>query len=159
MLLQSLEEPPSLHDLVAIAPFVHRTTLGELVSRSIETGEVISFGTAIGLAPFVGKEAVSVMIPLVNPKPKLEQLTSLAPFVRKEVLRELVSDGIETEKTVSFGTIISLAPFVGKEMTELMLHFVNPKPGIREISSILPFISRSAREEIIEEILGSSRKN
>lgn len=158
-LVQSLEERPSLKELAAIAPFFHKSTLSELITQSIETGEVISFDTVVCLAPFVGKDTVGAMLPLVNPKPGFRQITAILPFVHKEVLRDLVSDALEKEKTIPFATVVSFAPFIDREMVELMLHFVHPRPGIRELSSIAPFISRSAREEIIADILGSSRNN
>ena len=119
------ESPMSLEALVDLAPFMSR----EKISAMVEAYQgPIDRKTLLHLAPFLTQETLGEKLRQVSPL-TAEQLSSFAPFLKKEHLFRLV---MENADTLDMASLKKLAPFLKRGMVDTLVDAVN---GVRRAAS------------------------
>ena len=73
---------PGMGQVTAMAPFLSRKFLGNLVMDILEHGEETDSAQVAGLAPFLDRETLRAIVELIMEKGWFSSLASIAPFVR-----------------------------------------------------------------------------
>ena len=175
--MEALGEGVSCEDLCSLAPFLSRDTVAALLEKA---EEACSLEQLCGLAPFHGREAVSRMFSRIRkkevfPREELcarppfterrllseaarrisdtagfEELSGLAPFIDREVLKELFRKAAEQEE-VSAEDLCSLAPFVGKEEISAVLRRLSGNICLQDLCGLAPFADRETLDALFSE--------
>lgn len=97
--------------LVSLAPFMDKETLGKMAEEVAD----INFGKLCAIAPFLSKETLDHIVTktIQNGTLKANNIVSIAPFLSKETIQKVVEHLVKKGQT---GELVSLAPFMGKEM-------------------------------------------
>ena len=117
----------SLAALLELAPFMGKEKLSEEVLNSEEeiTPEMLK-----QFAPFLTSEALSLLIGRLNPEyVNAELITSLAPFMKKELLYKLVLKNIND---FDLESLKGVAPFLKKGMLDSLIDAIN---GVKTAAS------------------------
>ena len=97
--------------LVSLAPFMDKETLGKMAEEVAD----INFGKLCAIAPFLSKETLDHIVTktIQNGTLKGNIIVGIAPFLSKETIQKVAGHLVKNGQT---GELVSLAPFMGKEM-------------------------------------------
>ena len=110
----------SLEALVDLAPFMSREKISAMVQ---EYQGPIDRRTLLHLAPFLTQETLGEKLRALGPgSMTAEQLSSFAPFLKKEHLFRLV---MENADTLDMSSLKKLAPFLKRGMVDTLVDAVN----------------------------------
>lgn len=78
----------------------------------------------------------------------LEDLVQIAPIVKPDVIRKTANEAINQEETISFSTLVGLAPFMDSEtLDQLALRLMDV--DIKKMCGLAPFLSDKTLDQIV----------
>lgn len=78
----------------------------------------------------------------------LEDLVQIAPIVKPDVIRKTANEAINQEETISFSTLVGLAPFMDSEtLDQLALRLMDV--DIKKLCGLAPFLSDKTLDQIV----------
>lgn len=111
-LMQDDDAEVTLEEMARVGQLVNPDKIEEKVNETLEKKGKIPFSVLVSLAPFMDKETLGKMAEEVADV-NFRKLCAIAPFLSKETIQKVVEHLVKKGQT---GELVSLAPFMGKEM-------------------------------------------
>lgn len=178
--LEEHKETYTLHDIVALAPFIPAEMLGRLAQQAAGDADI---GGLTALAPFLPKDMLGTLVEgLLSEETRLRDIAPLAPFLDTCALDSLalraardgelgdlcvlapfLSEGALGELAmqmqgdgVSPKNLSALAPFLPKEVIGAIALAAVEQGAAGEIASIAPFLPKKVLKEIADKLMAAS---
>jgi len=141
------DKPVTLSALAGLAPFLGQ----EYLDRFVQDIEVGSIRELVGIAPFLSRESINTLAGRAAEAADLDALGSIAPFVSKSVLDDLVTRSPDLK--VNLAKLARLAPFLSKEtLGDLALQAVE-SGSARDVGHLAPFLPKHVLHQLADRIL------
>ena len=82
----------------------------------------------------------------------LDEIVQIAPIVKPDKIKKSVNEAMEGEGSISFSTLIGLAPFMDRDTLDKLADKL-VETDFKKLSGIAPFLSKSTLDKIVEKIL------
>lgn len=140
-------EEVHLDELTGLAPFLNREILGRLAEKAGEAAEEVHLDELTGLAPFLGREILGRLAEKAEGI-HLDELVGLAPFVDRWILKKL-AEKIDTDE-ICPEELCGLAPFVDRETLEWLAgNIKNERIDPDVLQGLAPFLGKDMLEKLI----------
>ena len=108
----------------------------------------------LGLVPFLDQQTINEMMENAVPE-DISELIAAAPILSKENMRKLLEVWLRNkpeDEKVSPDSLIALAPFLDREMFEMLPdHVEMEKNDIHQIMALAPFASKKSLKKLLEK--------
>jgi transcriptional regulator with XRE-family HTH domain len=138
--------------ITSLAPFIKHSTLSKLVSNMDSS---LNVEELIVIAPFLVNDIDRMVLNTDLTNYEWNHVVGLAPFLKSETLIHLVNNS-KTEK-LSMEKLISVAPFLGNHLNQLMEETEINDVGWGELPQLAPFISQKTLASLIEKVADEER--
>lgn len=150
-------EVPSPQLLTEAAPILKPQQVQTLAEKSQQTQKGFDLSTLVQLAPFLGKESLSILFHRLNlADVTYEDISNIAPFADREMMSRLVNAFLQQGGTTSLKQIIDLAPFLARQdLNELILRAQRPdeRITIEILTHLSPFTDKERIGQLVNAFL------
>ena len=142
------EKELHMDEIVEVAPVLKPSQVDNLVGY-VEEGS-IDLRELAGIAPFVSKDVLRQLAQKATNTGDLRCLIELAPFLGKEYMNQLAT---EVEQVGGIGALEGIAPFVSREVLRQLADKAEHGKSIRELSGIAPFLGKEYMDKLAMKIV------
>lgn len=82
----------------------------------------------------------------------LDEIVQIAPIVKPDKIKKSVNEAMEGEGSISFSTLIGLAPFMDRDTLDKLADKL-VETDFKKLSGIAPFLSKTTLDKIVDKIL------
>lgn len=148
-------EKVRLDELIGLAPFLSRETLGKLAEKIAP--DEIHLDELAGVAPFLSREMLGKLAEKITPDEiHLDELVGVAPFLSKKTLGRLAEKIAPDE--IFLEELCGLAPFIDREILERLAgNIKNERIDMSVLQGLAPFIGEGMLSELAQRACGGWR--
>ncbi len=150
-LMQDGDADVTLEEMAQVGQLVEPDKIESKVNEVMNKGGKIPFSVLVSLAPFIDKETLSNIVEEMADV-NLKKLCAIAPFIKKEALDRIVDNSIRDE-CLDVNNIAAIAPFLPKSTIHKVSEYLIEHDQAKKLALIAPFMGK----EMFPKLLGNIR--
>lgn len=145
------DEEVRTETVAEVAPLLKPRQTERLISAVLDSGdEKPRFKDLSAVAPHVSEDFLGSLVLRLAGTATVKDIASLAPFLSKETLDQLVD--LLTEQDVEMKEIVRLAPYLSRETLDKLALKAAGETGVKDLTRLAPFLPQETLGHVAENL-------
>lgn len=149
-LMQDGDADVTLEEMAQVGQLVEPDKIESKVNEVMNKGGKIPFSVLVSLAPFIDKETLSNIVEEMADV-NLKKLCAIAPFIKKEAMDRIVDNSIRNE-CLDVNNIAAIAPFLPKSTIHKVSEYLIEHDQAKKLALIAPFMGKGMFPKLLGNI-------